>query len=177
MAAPLPYNPNAMAAPLPVPYGQPAVNPSWVASAAYASAAGAPVPAWPIPNSGQWSTGFYDCCGEVITPSGEVVGGCSLCCKACFCSCCVVGDNSEYMSNGEGVYCAGQGHGGPACLAYLVADVLGQMVIGYPCGCLLHMPLRAAVRRRYGLKEEPCNDCCAVCFCGACSMVQEHKVT
>jgi Cys-rich protein (TIGR01571 family) len=56
------------------------------------------------------------------------------------------------------------------------ADVLGQMVMGYPCGCLLHMPLRAAVRRRYGLKEEPCNDCCAVCFCGACSMVQEHKV-
>jgi hypothetical protein len=51
MAAPLPYNPDAMAAPLPVPYGQPAVNPSWVGAAAYASAAGAPVPAWPIPNS------------------------------------------------------------------------------------------------------------------------------
>lgn len=97
---------------------------------------------------GQWSTGFYDCCGEVITPSGEVVGGCSLCCKACFCSCCVVGDNSEYMSNGEGVYCAGQGHGGPACLAYLVA---GKHVP--ECG----MPVkrRSDVRRISMMKVRP----------------------
>ena len=74
--------------------------------------------------AGAWSTGFYDCCGTVHTPSGEV-GGCGLCCKACCCSCLVFGDISEYMSESEGVFCAGQGKGTSACLLYFGA---GQRV-------------------------------------------------
>jgi Cys-rich protein (TIGR01571 family) len=123
--------------------------------------------------AGAWSTGFYDCCGKVDTPSGEV-GGSGLCCYAFCCSCLLFGDNSEYMSDAEGVFCAGQGKGTMACIAYFGADLVGHFLL-IPLGFLLHIPLRGAIRKRYGLPEKPCMDCCAVCCCYACALTQETK--
>merc|ERR1712216_470504 len=65
---------------------------------------------YPPPNSGQWSTGFCDCCAMVRSPQGVAVGGAGLFCKAFCCLCCVIGDNSEFFANHEGVHCAGQGN-------------------------------------------------------------------
>ena len=36
------------------------------------------------PNSGQWATGFFDCCGTVNTPDNRLVGGVCLCLDQCF---------------------------------------------------------------------------------------------
>ena len=77
----------------------------------------------------EWSSGFFDCCKTASTPSGEV-GGFIFCCKAMWCPGMVLGDNSEYMSQSEGVCCAGEGKSSSACLLYCVA---GQRV---PEACL-----------------------------------------
>ena len=151
---------------------------------------------YPPPNSGQWSTGFCDCCAMVRSPQGVEVGGAGLCCKAFFCLCCVIGDNSEFFANHEGVHCAGQGNSSNACCLWCAAEVsacaaaclpsflpaclhyavcvalrargicrdkrthewqhLAHFVVGVPLGCMLHLPIRSAIRRRYGLPEDPC---------------------
>jgi hypothetical protein len=74
---------------------------------------------------GEWSTGFYDCCGTVDTPSGEAVGGCGLCCMACCCSCMVFSENSEYISSTEGGLFVRKGNCAMAAVAYFIA---GQRV-------------------------------------------------
>ena len=78
---------------------------------------------YPPPNSGQWSTGFCDCCAMVRSPQGVEVGGAGLCCKAFCCLCCVIGDNSEFFANHEGVTCAGQGNSSNACCLWCAAEV------------------------------------------------------
>jgi len=130
---------------------------------------------YPPPNSGQWSTGFCDCCAMVRSPQGVEVGGAGLCCKAFCCLCCVIGDNSEFFANHEGVHCAGQGNSSNACCMWCAAEHLAHFVVGVPLGCMLHLPIRSAIRRRYGLPEDPCIDFCAVCCCPACAAIQEHR--
>jgi hypothetical protein len=73
----------------------------------------------------EWSSGICDCCNTLITPSGQPVGGCCLCCKACCCACMVFGDISTYMSESEGVWCAGEENCSKACCLYYAA---GQRV-------------------------------------------------
>jgi hypothetical protein len=73
----------------------------------------------------QWSSGICDCCSTLITPSGEPVGGCCFCCKAVCCACMVFSDNTAYMSESEGVSCAGEENSTKACLLYYAA---GQRV-------------------------------------------------
>jgi hypothetical protein len=34
---------------------------------------------------------------------------------------------------------------------------LANFFVGVPLGCVVHMPIRSAIRRRYGLPEDPCN--------------------
>merc|ERR1712216_375957 len=98
---------------------------------------------YPPPNSGQWSTGFCDCCAMVRSPQGVEVGGAGLCCKAFFCLCCVIGDNSEFFANHEGVHCAGQGNSSNACCMWCAAEHLAHFVVGVPLGCMLHLPIPA----------------------------------
>jgi len=31
------------------------------------------------------------------------------------------------------------------------------------------------IRARYGLQEDPCNDCCATCFCPCCAITQDWR--
>jgi len=165
---------------------------------------------YPPPNSGQWSTGFCDCCAMVRSPQGVEVGGAGLFCKAWCCLCCVIGDNSEFFGNHEGVTCAGQGNRSSACCMWCAAEVracvraevracvracvrawcvracvaaagaavtknhewqhIAPSLVAVPLGCMLHLPIRGAIRRRYGLPENPC--------CGAFALVclQEYAV-
>ena len=84
---------------------------------------------YPPPNSGQWSTGFCDCCAMVRSPQGVEVGGAGLCCKAFCCLCCVIGDNSEFFANHEGVHCAGQGNSSNACCLWCAAEVSAYVLL------------------------------------------------
>ncbi len=43
------------------------------------------------------------------------------------------------------------------------------------CGALYTCGYRAKLRRKYGLPEEPCNDCCTDCFCLPCSLAQQTR--
>ena len=109
------FNPNAPPA-APVVMAQPVAHGAMTSGSIY-----------PPANSGQWSTGFWDCCAMVRSPQGIEVGGCSLFCKACCCLCCVIGDNSEFFGNHESVSCAGQGNSGNACLLWCAAEVSSCM--------------------------------------------------
>ena len=37
------------------------------------------------------------------------------------------------------------------------------------------MATRIAMRRKYGVKGNPCLHCLVLCFCGCCALVQEDK--
>ncbi len=43
------------------------------------------------------------------------------------------------------------------------------------CGAVYTCGYRAKLRRKYGLPEEPCNDCCTDCFCLPCSLAQQTR--
>ena len=38
-----------------------------------------------------------------------------------------------------------------------------------------HCRVRSSLRRTYGLPPEPCPDCCVVCLCPCCAVIQEHN--
>jgi Cys-rich protein (TIGR01571 family) len=40
---------------------------------------------------------------------------------------------------------------------------------------LPHMQKRALLRKKYGLQEEPCDDCLAAAFCSPCALSQEAR--
>lgn len=44
-----------------------------------------------------------------------------------------------------------------------------------PCICLYTCSYRSRLRRKYNLKETPCNDCCVHCWCWSCAMCQEYR--
>ena len=43
------------------------------------------------------------------------------------------------------------------------------------CCCLVHAGKRTALRARYGLMEDCCNDCCVTCLCPLCAICQEAR--
>ncbi|KAF5842683.1 protein plant cadmium resistance 7 [Dunaliella salina] len=44
-----------------------------------------------------------------------------------------------------------------------------------PFACIFAGSTRAMVRNKYGLSEQPCNDCCVHCFCSPCALCQEAR--
>ena len=78
---------------------------------------------YPEQNSGYWSSGLFSCCSTIKTPQGQELGGYGLCLKGFCCTCMLIGDNSEYFGDNEGVCFAGQGNGIKACLCCCAARV------------------------------------------------------
>lgn len=119
----------------------------------------------------QFASSFCDWC------PGEY--GFATCLLSAKCPCVQFGYNAELLSPEElPSYMPYAGNCTKAALMYLGLMLAGPVLsCGYvPIGCqwILHMQLRQAVRRKYNLKPEPCNDCCTVFWCPSCSHCQEH---
>jgi Cys-rich protein (TIGR01571 family) len=81
-----------------------------------------------------------------------------ICCKGFCCTSCLFGDNAAKITNGS--YCL-------YCCGYLWLSPI------YACG-LLHMGIRAKMREKYGLQEEP-SDCITGCLLSPCAACQEAR--
>jgi len=96
-----------------------------------------------------WNESYCGCCND-----------CGSCCLSCFCPCIQYGMNIERLENGtEGCCCN--------CLLYCICMA--------GCCCLVHGPKRAVLRARYGLQEDPFNDCCSTCCCPALAIAQDWR--
>ena len=42
------------------------------------------------------------------------------------------------------------------------------------CNCIIHAPVRAEIRRRYGIKESRTKEMCLTCCCSRCALLQEY---
>lgn len=54
-----------------------------------------------------------------------------------------------------------------ACTLYYLASACG-------CCCLVHFPLRARIREKYGIPESDLTDIVETAFCVPCTLVQEY---
>uniref|UniRef100_A0A7S0WN92 Uncharacterized protein n=1 Tax=Chlamydomonas leiostraca TaxID=1034604 RepID=A0A7S0WN92_9CHLO len=81
---------------------------------------------------------------------------------SCIITCCVpcvtYGQNVERLQNGSGFF--------GACLLYYCCAC---------CACFFAGGTRGQLRQKYGLKEDPCSDCCVHCWCSPCGLCQEAR--
>ena len=92
--------------------------------------------------------GLYDCCND-----------CDICCYGCWCPSCLYGENAVQIDGSD--Y-------DEACMIYFLAGRNPLAVI----------PLtdnRRALREKYALPEEPCDDCSVVSFCSPCAVCQAAR--
>jgi len=103
----------------------------------------------PAAGPGKWSSGLYSCCDDGY-----------VCCVGWQMTAFLFGDNYRKIMGGDS--CTG------GCCAYYWLSCI------YLCA-LTGAPTRKAIRNKYNLPEEPCNDCCVHCFCGPCAICQEAR--
>jgi Cys-rich protein (TIGR01571 family) len=111
----------------------------------------APTQSLPPPNSGTWTTGICGCCEEIES-----------CCWAFWCPCVAFGRIVEILDQGSTACLTG------GAIFYLIHQHTC-------CGALYSCGYRTKLRQKYGLPEEPCNDCCTDCFCLPCSLAQQTR--
>lgn len=97
-----------------------------------------------------------DCCAEP-----------GLCCAAMFCAPCVLG---EVRSRRDGI----NDWANSSCLMYCGLSVLAAAT-NIPFQACYGCNNRQKTRRKYGLIEQPCEDCCCHLFCVPCALVQEMR--
>lgn len=94
----------------------------------------------------RWNVGLCDCCASNSDSST------STCIKGCFCPCFLFPEiDAKLEKRSSKINCV-------QCLF---------------CCCCVRAGYRRKVRQAYTLPAEPCNDCCVVCFCPCCSLMQE----
>uniref|UniRef100_A0ACD5VMX7 Uncharacterized protein n=1 Tax=Avena sativa TaxID=4498 RepID=A0ACD5VMX7_AVESA len=99
-----------------------------------------------------WSTGLFGCFHDV--------GGC---CLTLLCPCVTFGRIAEIVDKGA-ISC---------CTTGTLYTLLGLATgIGGPFYACCY---RRRLRAEYGLREEPCPDCCVHLFCGFCALCQEYR--
>ncbi|XVE58727.1 hypothetical protein DITRI_Ditri04bG0192300 [Diplodiscus trichospermus] len=106
--------------------------------------------AQPIPTSGQWSSGLFDCCDDTSN---------------CFTTWCC-----PFITFGRNVEIIDKGKTSPAEAArtYYMLGTFG-------CAFFYSYPYRKKLRDQYSLKEEPCSDCLVHCCCIQCALCQEYR--
>lgn len=112
---------------------------------------------------GDWKTGILDCCAAP--------GGCETCLLGCCCPWALMGQNTDRLPPGH--YCANG-----SCLfgGFTYLGCCLMPCIGGPLWAVIHhCRVRSSLRRTYGLPPEPCPDCCVVCLCPCCAVIQEHN--
>ncbi len=121
-----------------------------------------------------WRSGLCDCCS---TPG---------CCLACWCPCCVFGQIAAKMSSKE--LCCGGDYCSSCTLYYFVSIFPPHSLILVPAflsnytpmpasycvpfGALVHCPMRSAIRKKYDIPGNNCEDCMVVWCCACCALVQ-----
>ena len=119
----------------------------------------------------EWRSGLCECCS---TPG---------CCMAAFCPCCLYGQIVATMRPDEdtcgGNFCGGccgfySFHFFPQVIDafFLLACALPVGTILFPCSAFLHCPTRGAIRRKYNIRGNECEDCCVVWCCLCCALAQ-----
>ncbi len=120
--------------------------------------------------AGAWTSGLCDCCK---TPA---------CCMACCCPSCIFGQISAAMTPQE-VFCGGNYCG--ACCLYalltapqIVIDTITLPVtsILLPFGTCVHCPMRSAIRKKYNIPGDDCEDCLIVWCCACCALAQVQSL-
>ena len=81
------------------------------------------------------------------------------CCMAWCFPCVLFGQNAEKI-DGSGCFCN--------CCLYAVC-------MWYGCQCLVHAGKRTALRMKYNLRPQPCDDCLMACCCPCCALSQEAR--
>jgi len=82
-----------------------------------------------------------------------------ICCFGCWCTACLYGENAVKIDGSD--Y-------DDACCTYCLS---GQSAFGW-------IPIvdnRRALRNKYGLVEEPCDDCLVIICCGPCAVCQAAR--
>ncbi|KAF4581729.1 hypothetical protein EYR40_002745 [Pleurotus pulmonarius] len=109
----------------------------------------------------EWSHGLCDCCADVGT-----------CLIATFFPCIVYAQNKqryEHLARGQpDPERGGSGLNGD-CLLH------GCITCCFGIGCVLQIPLRGYLRRRYSIKGGGCGDCMISCCCTPCGLTQEAR--
>jgi len=124
----------------------------------------------PIMNN--WQSKFFLIWGifvnvfSAISHSAINIGGicdcfddCGICCYGCWCTACLYGENAQQIDGSD--Y-------DDACFTYCFA---GRNIFAW-------IPLtdnRRALREKYGLPEEPCDDCTVMSFCTPCAVCQAAR--
>jgi Cys-rich protein (TIGR01571 family) len=118
-----------------------------------------------------WQSKFFDLKDihehfPAISHSAINIGGlcgcfddCRICCYGCWCTVCLHGENAQQIDGSD--YDA-------ACLTYCcsVKNILA---------CLPIIDNRKALRNKYRLAEEPCNDCLVGFCCTPCAVCQAAR--
>jgi Cys-rich protein (TIGR01571 family) len=116
-----------------------------------------------ISGAGQWKSGLCDCCSL------------SICCQACCCPCCVFGDIAATMSPSDGPCCAGN-KCGACCLYYVLISLAGGPSAGgtwyFPLHAIVQAPMRTAIRKKYNIPGDACEDVAVVIFLPCCALSQ-----
>jgi len=103
---------------------------------------------------------FYAIFHSVINIAGlcDCFDDCRICCYGCWCTACLYGENAQQIDGSD--Y-------DEACLIYCCS---GNLVAG-----LSVIDNRRALRYKYGLPEEPCDDCLVIICCAPCSVCQAAR--
>jgi Cys-rich protein (TIGR01571 family) len=93
-----------------------------------------------------WSFGLFDCCTDL-----------GLCCKAYWCICCVFGDiRSALRMNSSST---------GSCFNFCCSFSQGVFLTEQ----------RGEIRGRLQIQGSDCGDCCTICWCSCCAVIQEFK--
>ena len=136
-----------------------------------------------------WKSGLCDLC--IL----DLEKCCTGCCLALWCPCCSYGRIAAAMSPEE--VCCGGNNGGACCVYYVLGQIsTTQMfiacawdVIRSVCSSasfalttialpvpsfqiLVHCMMRSAIRRRYNIPGDECEDFMVVACCPLCALVQ-----
>ena len=119
-----------------------------------------PAPGAPVAYKAHWNTSLFDCCSDL-----------EICCYGCCCRHCLYGSTVMNMSNGK------QPCAMPCALTWCIDCVLTCCGTTWPfqCSCIVTHTLRQAVRERFLLPQEPCNDILVHCCCQPCAICQEAR--
>ncbi|KAI3515839.1 hypothetical protein L1887_14744 [Cichorium endivia] len=154
---PVGYHPPPAPAPAPPPNQGPAFQPPIQAPVGQHFSPGfqpyypPEPPQLPLPNRQGWSTGLFDCMND---PENAII--------TLFCPCVTFGQLAATIDNG-GTSCETSG------MIYTVV----ALIIGFPC--IVSCNYRTKLRGRFGLVEEPANDCMTHLCCECCALCQEYR--
>ena len=109
------------------------------------------------------------------------------CCNAMCCSCCIYGQIVATLRPDEDA-CGGNFCGG--CCGFCLLQALPQTVdtlfifacaipvgtILFPLSTIVHCPTRGAIRRKYNISGNECEDCIVVWCCLCCALAQVFLV-